>query len=68
MRTQEDFEKMFRELGITPAQNQQESPEELARGFKKCTILKNTNVTYSSGAAVSSTSRKIDYTGNPLTM
>lgn len=68
MRTQEDFEKIFRELGITPAQNHRESPEELARGFKKCTILKNSNVTYSSGATVSNTNQKVDYTGNPLPM
>ena len=68
MRTPKDFEKMFRELGITPAQNQQASPEEFARGFKKCTILKNTNITYSSGATVSNANRNIDYTGNPLTV
>lgn len=50
MQTQDGFEKQFKELGITPARDDQSSPEQFARGFEKCTILKNTNVTYSSGS------------------
>lgn len=68
MRTQYDFEKMFKELGIAPAQNKRSSPEQFARGFEKCTVLKNTSVTYSSGANSYNSNMKIEATGTPLNL